>query len=116
MRRGHTGTAVDGHLVTGPNTHGREPISQDFRRSEGPVDGHVVRRRRTDSAGNVAGNRVDDFVFAAEAISGPTVEQESLLGKHLCLLRVENVALKKQVADMQKELQGCIELIGHVGL
>jgi hypothetical protein len=31
-------------------------------------------------------------------------------------LRVENVALKKQVADMQKELQGCIELIGHVGL
>jgi len=31
-------------------------------------------------------------------------------------LRVENVALKKQVADMQRELQGCIELIGHVGL
>jgi hypothetical protein len=31
-------------------------------------------------------------------------------------LRVENVALKKQVADMQRELQGCIELIGHVRL
>lgn len=31
-------------------------------------------------------------------------------------LRVENVALKKQVGDMQRELQGCIELIGHVRL
>lgn len=31
-------------------------------------------------------------------------------------LRVENVALKAQVGDMQRELQGCIELIGHMRL
>lgn len=31
-------------------------------------------------------------------------------------LRVENVELKRRVGDMQKELQGCIELIGLVGI
>jgi len=31
-------------------------------------------------------------------------------------LRVENVALKAQVGDMQRELQGCIELVGHMRL
>jgi hypothetical protein len=31
-------------------------------------------------------------------------------------LRVENVALKKQVGEMQRELQGCIELVGNMRL
>lgn len=31
-------------------------------------------------------------------------------------LRVENVALKKQVGEMQRELQGCIDLVGNMRL